>query len=80
MFGFVISKIYLIIWLLITPFLPLIFIYRLFLNKEEFSRIKEKFGINTGNKNNNNLIWINAASLGESRSVIPLIKELINGG
>ena len=70
------AKLYYIVWILITPILPFIYIYRLILKKEEFTKIKEKFGIsNTINKENT--IWINAASLGEARSVIPLILELL---
>ena len=70
------AKLYYIIWILITPILPFIYIYRLILKKEEFTKIKEKFGISNTIKKKNT-IWINAASLGEARSVIPLILELL---
>ena len=77
MFGLLLAKFYYIIWIFITPLLPFIYFYRLILKKEELNKIKEKFGFNSNKYKNSNLIWINAASLGEARSAIPLIKELL---
>jgi len=70
-------KIYFLLWLLLTPFLPFIFIYRIIKGKEKFSRINERIGFPKITKPKGNLIWINAASVGELRSAIPLIKGLL---
>jgi len=70
-------KIYFIIWLVLTPFLPLIFIIRIIKGKEKYNRINERIGFPKIQKPDGNLIWINAASIGELRSTIPLIKGLL---
>jgi len=74
---FILTKFYYFIWILLTPFIPLITIYRILNRKEEIHKIKEKFGLNNYKRPEGNLIWINAASLGEARSAIPLIKEIL---
>jgi len=75
--GFVIAKLYNIIWIFITPFIPFLIIFRLISQKEELNKFKEKIGINSFKRPKGNLIWINAVSLGEARSVIPLIKDIL---
>ena len=77
MLEFILTKFYYFIWILLTPFIPLIIIYRILNRKEEIHKIKEKFGLNNYKRPEGNLIWINAASLGEARSAIPLIKEIL---
>ena len=77
MLGFVIAKLYNIIWIFITPFIPFLIIFRLISQKEELNKFKEKIGINSFKRPKGNLIWINAVSLGEARSVIPLIKDIL---
>ena len=77
MLEFILTKFYYFIWILLTPFIPLITIYRILNRKEEIHKIKEKFGLNNYKRPEGNLIWINAASLGEARSAIPLIKEIL---
>jgi len=70
-------KIYYIIWLLLTPFIPLVLVYRAIHGKEKFNRINERIGVAKIKRSKGKLIWINAASVGELRSSIPLIKRLI---
>jgi len=70
-------KIYYIIWLILTPFIPLVLIYRAIQGKEKFNRINERIGIAKIKRPKGKLVWINAASVGELRSTIPLIKRLI---
>ena len=77
MLAVLLVKIYFLIWLILTPFLPFIFIYRIIKGKEKFSRINERIGFPKTTKPKGNLIWINAASVGELRSTIPLIKGLL---
>ena len=66
--------IYQIVISLILIFSPLILIYRIFKNKEDKSRFKEKISIPTKKRNNGKLIWFHGASVGEIMSIIPLIK------
>tara|TARA_Y100001980_G_C14546486_1_gene326621 strand:- start:548 stop:1798 length:1251 start_codon:yes stop_codon:yes gene_type:complete len=67
--------IYQIIISLILIFSPLILIYRIFKNKEDKNRFKEKFSIQTKIRSNGKLIWFHGASVGELMSIIPLIKK-----
>ena len=62
------------LWLLITPLIPILLIYRLMIGKEEISRIKERFGYSSINiqKKREKLIWLHGASLGEIVSATSL--------
>ncbi|MAH78515.1 MAG: 3-deoxy-D-manno-octulosonic acid transferase [Rickettsiales bacterium] len=59
-------------------FLPILlfFFFRLILSKENLRSINEKFGIYKKQRPRSKLIWINAVSIGESLSVLPIIKKL----
>ena len=67
--------IYQIIVSLILILSPLILIYRIFKNKEDKRRFKEKISIPTKVRNNGRLIWFHGASVGELMSIIPLLKK-----
>ena len=61
-------------------FVSLIYIRKV-LKKEDSTRYKEKilssyFKVNR--KNNSKLIWFHAASIGELKSILPIIKNLNN--
>tara|TARA_B110000014_G_C20078506_1_gene563233 strand:+ start:119 stop:1402 length:1284 start_codon:yes stop_codon:yes gene_type:complete len=71
------NGIYFLLWFIITPIIPLIFLYRILIGKESYKRINERFGYPLIKRPKKNLIWINAVSLGELRSTIPLIKILL---
>ena len=61
------------------PFLVLMIYLRRFLGKEDLTRFKEKIfpsSFNIINKKNSKLLWFHAASIGEFRSIIPLIHQL----
>ncbi len=61
------------------PFLVLMIYLRRFLGKEDLSRFKEKIfssSFNIIDKQNSKLLWFHAASIGEFRSIIPIIKHL----
>ena len=59
------------------PVFVLIIFFRRYLNKEDKKRFKEKISINdTFLPKNKKIIWIHAASIGETKSVFPLISKL----
>ena len=71
--------IYRVITTIIFPVLITIIFIRKLLNKEDSERYKEKIfssKFNVVKKKNSKLIWFHAASIGEIKSVIPIIKEL----
>ncbi len=72
---------YRILTTLLYPFFLIIIFCRKILNKEDKYRYKEKIlpsHFNVKRKKNTKLIWFHAASLGELKSIIPIIKELDN--
>ena len=56
-------------------FSPLIIIYRIFKNKEDKFRVKEKFCFFSKKRTIGKLIWFHGSSVGEIMSVIPIIKK-----
>ena len=63
---------------ILYPFLILFIYLRLFLNKEHPIRFKEKFLVSNFkiNKTGKKLIWFHAASVGEYKSIIPIIEKI----
>ena len=64
---------------LIYPLLFLFIFLRILLKKEDSERYKEKLlssHFNVNRKKDSKLIWFHAASIGEFKSIIPIIKEL----
>ena len=55
---------------------PLIILFRLFKKKEDILRFKEKFCFFSEKRGLGNLIWFHGASVGEIKSVIPIIEKL----
>ena len=63
---------------LLFPIFLLIIYLRRFTNKEDKIRFKEKISIDDSFfPNNKKIIWIHAASIGETNSVFPLISKLV---
>lgn len=67
---------YNILSILFLPFILLHFIYRVFKKKVDLKRAGEKLGIAKIKKPNGELIWLHAASVGETFVALKLIEEL----
>ena len=61
---------------MIYPFVPIYLGNRLSLKKELKDRINERYGYSRINRKKGKLVWIHAASIGESISILPVVKEL----
>ena len=72
---------YRIFTIILYPFLFIFLYYRKLINKEDPIRFKEKIlpGYFNANKKNTKLIWFHASSIGEFRSIIPIINNLSSG-
>ena len=70
---------YRILTKLIYPFLFILIFVRIFFKKEDPKRYKEKILVshfNVTRDKNKKLIWFHAASIGELKSIIPIIQRL----
>ena len=62
-------KIYLVVSFLLIPLIVINTLIRVFTNKEDKKRYRERYGITTITKpNNKDIIWIHATSVGEFKS------------
>ena len=69
-------KIYYLISMLLIPFTGLYIRRRIKLDKEDPNRFRERYGKASVSREEGKLIWIHAASVGESLSILPIINEL----
>ena len=60
----------------LIPIVFLFFVFRLLKKKETLVSLKQKFGIYLLRKPRKKIIWLNAVSIGESLSVMSVIKEI----
>ena len=66
---------------LLYPLLLIVVYYRKIIQKEDSIRFKEKIFpscFNVVRKNSTKLIWFHAASIGEFKSIVPIINKLIS--
>ena len=63
---------------LISPVLWIWIRYRLIVGKEHSHRIKERFGYPTIVRPNNSIIWLHGASVGEVKTLFPLVDKIRN--
>lgn len=68
--------IYRILINLVLLFLPIIILVRILKKKEHPVRVLEKVGFFSKKRKKGNLIWFHGASVGEVKSVIPLLEKL----
>tara|TARA_B100001057_G_scaffold68945_1_gene62729 strand:- start:163 stop:1440 length:1278 start_codon:yes stop_codon:yes gene_type:complete len=71
--------IYRVLTFLLYPLLVLVIISRKFINKEDKLRYREKIfstSFNVNRKKNSFLIWFHASSIGELKSILPIIRKL----
>ncbi len=64
------------IWVACLPIIILLMIFRIITGKEDILRLGERFGIASAPRSNKKIIWIHAASIGESRIALTLTKDL----
>ncbi len=70
-------KIYQIISILLLPLIILYIFFRVFRKKEDKARFKERFAFSDNKINNEEVIWINAVSVGEMNSALILVDEIL---
>lgn len=72
----ILITLYVIAGILLWPLIVIMLIVRCLRGKEVWGRLRERFGIPTQKRPEGYVIWVHAASVGETRSVAPLVTEL----
>lgn len=69
---------YQLLSIILSPIIDVYFLIRIIKSKEHKSRFLERYGFHSKGKNKEKLIWIHAASVGESNSALRFITKLQN--
>ena len=67
---------YQLLSVILSPIIDIFFLFRLIKGKEHKSRFLERYGLPSKKKTKKKLIWIHAASVGESNSALRFITKL----
>lgn len=67
---------YQLLSIILSPIIDIYFLFRLIKGKEHKSRFLERFGFPSAKKTKEKLIWIHAASVGESNSALKFISKI----
>ena len=70
-------RLYRIFAFLAAPLLRFRLRQRAAMGKEDPSRVEERFGYASVQRPNGDLVWVHAASVGETNSILPLIDDLL---
>jgi 3-deoxy-D-manno-octulosonic-acid transferase len=70
------DRLYIVASELISPLVPLWLFWRRLKGKEDKTRFRERFGYASLPRPKGHLLWLHAASVGESTSILPLITKL----
>lgn len=65
---------------LARPFLPAVLSSRQGRGKEEKARLGERYGIASLPRPSGRLVWVHAASVGETNAILPLVRRLTSAG
>jgi 3-deoxy-D-manno-octulosonic-acid transferase len=68
---------YYAVWWLIGPVIHIFLLYRCWRGKENPRRLKERWGIGLRPRPHGQVIWVHAASVGETQMVLPIIRSLL---
>ncbi|MDR0968784.1 MAG: hypothetical protein LBL99_04120 [Holosporaceae bacterium] len=69
-------NVYKVLSVLLSPFLRAYFYARCFYGKEKIESVKNRFGIPTAERPSGKLVWIHAASVGESTAAMSYVNHL----
>lgn len=70
-------RLYALLFLVLTPVLPLYLRWRQKRGKEHPTRLDERFGMTHCARPEGRLIWVNAVSVGEAQTALILIREIL---
>lgn len=71
-------KLYVILTVVLSPFIDLYLLFRKWKGKEDEKRFKERFGYPTLKRPEGRIIWVQSVSVGETNSALPFMEKLID--
>ncbi|MCX5512446.1 3-deoxy-D-manno-octulosonic acid transferase [Kaistia algarum] len=64
----------------LMPFIPMLLSYRTGKGKEDPARRRERYGYASRQRPDGPLVWVHAASVGETNAVLPLVRRIVGEG